>query len=80
MLTTVLAGLKAVGGFFVGAANAAFKWAGFFFVYRLAIRRERQRAAETTGKIQDEQLKIAAKPPLHRSTLLERMRGRKRTE
>jgi len=71
--------LSVVGGFFKWLANTLFKWAGYLFLWRLIKRLEQLKAARKVAKIKDTQLAIASKPPLHRSDLLKRMFGRKRT-
>ena len=78
MWAIVLGGLKAVGSFLVGLADAAFKWLGVIFAYRLGIRRERQKTSENANEIKDKQLDLAAKPALHRSDIIARMLKRKR--
>jgi hypothetical protein len=50
------------------------QYAGLFFAMRTGVRREKQRQAETTGKVEREQLEIASRPVEHRSELLDRMR------
>ena len=67
-----------VGGLFGSVADAVLKWAGIILAYRLGIRRERQKTAEKANETKDEQLKLAAKPALHRRGLLDLMFGRKR--
>jgi hypothetical protein len=80
MLTTVFSGLSAIGELFVKLADAAFKWAGVIFAYRLGASRERQKQNDISNRIKDEQLRIAARSPLDRALLLKRMRERRSSE
>jgi hypothetical protein len=80
MLATVFSGLSAIGGLLVKLADAASKWAGVIFAYKLGASRESQKAHEASAKVKDEQLKIAARSPLDRALLLKRMRERRNSE
>ena len=51
-------------------------WVG----YRLGIHQEQASQLKKSGKIQNEQLRIAAQAPVHRSALLKRMLKRKRRD
>lgn len=64
--------------FVLGLFDAALKWAGIFFAYRLGKRKAHQEALERAVEVKDEQLKIANRPPLHRDELIARMLKRKR--
>lgn len=69
---------KAVFSAIAGLINALIKWAAIIAAYRLGRSRESAKVTRKTKDVLEEQLEIAAKAPIHRGNLLERMRERKR--
>ena len=67
----VLGGVSALVGSFI-------KLIGFIGTYLAAWRRAKHEVVKDVAEVKDEQLEIAARPVYHRSTLLERMRLRRR--
>jgi cbb3-type cytochrome oxidase subunit 3 len=67
--------MASVISFVVSLLSSLVQYVGFFFAYRTGVRRERQRQAEQTVAVKDDQLQIAARPVEHRSDLLERLRN-----
>jgi hypothetical protein len=54
-------------------ANAAIRWAGIFFAYRLGKRKAQQESLEDVVETKDKQLEDAARPPRSRSDVVKRM-------
>ena len=77
-MTWLLTGVKAVVSVFTSALDALFKWVGVIGAYFLGKRAAQADMNEEALEIKNEQMDIASKPGLHRDTLLERMRRRKR--
>lgn len=61
-----------------GAVDTFMKNIGLYFAYRLGKRKAEAEANEEALEKKDEQMQVLQRPARHRSTLLERMRERKR--
>ncbi len=73
-------GLSTILNAVSGLLNALVKWAGYFFAYRLGRYKERSKAIKKAKEIQDEQVKILARPDKHRSDLIADSLRRKRDD
>lgn len=61
-----------------GLLGSLFQWAGVIGAYFLGRRSAQKAQARWAAKVKDKQLEIAAKPPAHRRSMLDRMYKRKR--
>lgn len=65
-------------GILVSLVDMAIKLIAYIGVYMMAWRRAKAKVIEDVSAVKDKQLKIAARPSLHRDELLRRMLLRKR--
>lgn len=74
----VTAGAKVVS-VLASFGNMLLKAIGYIGIYLAAKRKVKGDVLEDVAKVKDRQLEIASRPAMHRDTLLERMRKRKRS-
>ena len=74
----LLAGAKWIGSSLASLFGDLFRWVIAIGAYRLGRRAVKQEIAEDAVEVKDDQLKIAARPAAHRSSILERMFRNKR--
>jgi hypothetical protein len=69
-----------VGGFFADLASTIMKYVAIWGAYLLGKSQAKKEQLEDAAEVKDEQLEVYSQPDAHRSTLLERMRRRRRKD